>query len=124
MYGVVLWSDRSHEHAVIWCEDHGDLAFHVPDHVSSGCVSLAHGDVIAFELDPEASFRRICNVRLVDCDAYPVLARSLKEIAETLRNIPADDHTRALAGAGRSNVVPFAARTPVRRSQRVRRSAH
>ena len=27
MLGVVLWSDSSENNAVIWCEDHGDLAY-------------------------------------------------------------------------------------------------
>ena len=27
MLGVVLWSDAGDNKAVIWCEDHGDLAY-------------------------------------------------------------------------------------------------
>ncbi len=27
MYGVILWSDQEAQRAVIWCEDHGKLAY-------------------------------------------------------------------------------------------------
>ena len=27
MFGVVLWADPVDRKAVIWCEDHGDLAY-------------------------------------------------------------------------------------------------
>ena len=27
MYGVILWSDQTAQRAVIWCEDHGKLAY-------------------------------------------------------------------------------------------------
>ena len=30
MYGVILWSDQKAQRAVIWCEDHGKLAYFNP----------------------------------------------------------------------------------------------
>ena len=30
MYGVVLWIDKNAQKAVIWCEDHGNLAYFNP----------------------------------------------------------------------------------------------
>lgn len=30
MYGVILWSDEITQKAVIWCEDHGRLAYFNP----------------------------------------------------------------------------------------------
>ncbi|MEL6464435.1 MAG: hypothetical protein AAFQ58_05660 [Pseudomonadota bacterium] len=63
MIGVILWSDPAAEKAVIWCEDHGDLAFLSRD----DCEVLPDsffdvGDMVEFELIAERSVRRVTSV--------------------------------------------------------------
>ncbi|WP_299844628.1 hypothetical protein [uncultured Roseovarius sp.] len=80
MFGVVLWSDQVRNRAVIWCEDHGDLAFFNGD--SNGALDGADmdpGDLVHFEVRVDRHMRLACNPRLVATDEYPTLARDLKE---------------------------------------------
>lgn len=68
MFGVVLWSDASSGKAVIWCEDHGDLAFYHEDD-RSGDLHLGTGDLVEFDLTTEREFRFVRNPQLVR-DSY------------------------------------------------------
>lgn len=79
MYGVVLWADPGDQKAVIWCEDHGDLAFY-HDSVSSAHdgVSLDAGDLIQFDLMQNANLRLACNPKRLVQQQYPELARNLR----------------------------------------------
>lgn len=70
MYGVVLWSDAFDQKAVIWCEDHGDLAYYAGGAQSAhGGVSLDPGDLIEFDLDDHRDYRAACNLAHV-CTHY------------------------------------------------------
>ncbi|MFC3117490.1 hypothetical protein ACFOHS_00995 [Jhaorihella thermophila] len=73
MFGVVLWSDRKDNKAVIWCEDHGDLAFYRPCCEEAG-VSLDTGDWVQFDLTTERDMRLAHNPRLVAEGAYAGIA--------------------------------------------------
>ena len=62
MYGVVLWSDKRLGNAVIWCEDHRNLAFFRQDSSPSGAECwFEPGDLVlnykstnlVFVLDPD-----------------------------------------------------------------------
>ncbi len=60
MIGVILWSDPVAEKAVIWCEDHGDLAFlsrdmctAMPDHF------FDVGDMVEFDVITENKVRKV-----------------------------------------------------------------
>ena len=70
MYGVVLWSESRSKRAVIWCEDHGDLAFYTgapeddPQDAHLG-VALDTGDLIKFDLVPGAAPRSVRNPRVI-----------------------------------------------------------
>lgn len=82
MYGVVLWSDRNDKKAVIWCEDHGDLAYyggHTGGSVFDGPV-LDAGDLVHFQLADAcgAAMRMAHNPELVsECHA-PAIAHRLR----------------------------------------------
>ncbi len=95
MYGVVLWTDARDSKAVIWCEDHGNLAFYTPPEqsVHQG-VQIDAGDLIQFDMQENAEFRRASNLRRVDCGFAPALARNLRQSANT-------------PGDGIESVVPF-----------------
>jgi hypothetical protein len=70
MYGVVLWSDAFDQKAVIWCEDHGDLAYYAGGaQTAHGGVSLDPGDLIEFDLDNHRDYRAACNLAHV-CTHY------------------------------------------------------
>jgi len=79
MYGVVLWSDKSDRKAVIWCEDHGDLAFY------SGCedsaldgMALDAGDLVYFDLGDSSAIRIAKDPRLVAEKQFTGLAERLR----------------------------------------------
>lgn len=62
MIGVVLWSDRTDHKAVIWCEDHGELAFwHEPEHGPEGGTPLNVGDLVAFDMHDGENLRHASN---------------------------------------------------------------
>jgi len=78
MYGVVLWSDRNRKSAVIWCEDHRNLAF-IREDASSA--RLQPGDLVEFDLHEENDIRLALGPRLVAPEQYPSLADALKSTA-------------------------------------------
>jgi len=67
MNGVVLWHDSKGGTAVIWCEDHADLAyFNAETDVSalgSDTAELAAGDLVIFEVMMVGHQRRALNLR-------------------------------------------------------------
>lgn len=77
MYGVVLWSDCKQNRAVIWCEDHGDLAFYrgEPD----GIMALSAGDLVQFDVQDGGEMRLAGAPRLVSRKSFPTLGQELKK---------------------------------------------
>ena len=102
MFGVVLWSDTEDKKAVIWCEDHGDLAFYNAGQAS--CLdgfSLDAGDLVQFEVDTAESTRIARNPRLIAEGQYPTLAADLAgKGAAPAPTVPA-------AAPAEGNVVAF-----------------
>ncbi|GHF59258.1 hypothetical protein [Seohaeicola zhoushanensis] len=80
MFGVVLWSDKRERHAVIWCEDHGELAFCLQDDQQIG-VNLDAGDWIQFDLATVRHQRVASNPRLVAEGLFCGLADRLSAVA-------------------------------------------
>lgn len=114
MYGVVLWSDTDEQKAVIWCEDHGDLAFYnanecnsqdrCEDSVFDG-VMMDAGDLVHFEISEKRHLRYARNPRLISEDEYPTLAQGLNHA------MPASRPTMVGAGDRTSaTIIPFNAR--------------
>ncbi len=84
MFGVVLWSDNSQNRAVIWCEDHGDLAFFKGDESDGrGAVHLVPGDLVQFEMQEAHNMRLAVNPRMVASDQYPTLTMDLKNAGQS-----------------------------------------
>ena len=114
MFGVVLWSDQKDRKAVIWCEDHGDLAFCSESVDEQGCI-LDTGDLIQFDVTVDRHMRLAQNPRKVFEGAY-------QGLADTLRTMPSDgpvaapDQTRNSGGA---EVIPF---EPARMAAQQRRA--
>jgi cold shock CspA family protein len=100
MYGVVLWADDAEDKAVIWCEDHGNLAYYSKsDQNMHDGVSLDAGDLIQFDLREDAQGRFARNLRHVNSGYAPTLPQSLKRQTPAQRPSP-----RPVA---KGNVVPF-----------------
>ena len=100
MFGVVLWSDTDERKAVIWCEDHGDLAFYKqPENEDK--LALDAGDWVQFDLTMERSMRYAHNPRLISEGVFGGLADALGGAAP--RRPAEPDMAR-----GSAEIIPFA----------------
>ncbi|MGR3454544.1 hypothetical protein [Pseudooceanicola sp.] len=115
MFGVVLWSDGRAHKAVIWCEDHGELAyFDAAEHPGAVDLDMEPGDLVRFEVTRCDRLRRVRNPRLVAEQQYPSLAVDLKAAR------PAAPATRAEAPEDRARsavIIPFVAEQRRRASE-------
>lgn len=104
MYGVVLWSDDRANRAVIWCEDHGDLAFYRG--AAGDDSAMAAGDLIEFDLREERDVRLVDKPRLVTHRSHPTLDADLRRAGACVgavdRAMPS-----AANSAGPARIVPF-----------------
>lgn len=97
MFGVVLWSDTEDRKAVIWCEDHGDLAFYnKTEELCSAEFALDAGDLVQFDLTVDRHLRFAHNPRLVSEGVCP-------DIADTLAPANAAPQVRR----GSAEILPF-----------------
>ena len=99
MFGVVLWSDADEHKAVIWCEDHGDLAFYRPTE-ALGDISLDPGDLVQFDMIMDRHLRFAQNPRLVTEGVCADLAGALEQVHT-------DDAPAAATGRGSARIIPF-----------------
>ncbi len=108
MYGVVLWSDTSDKKAVIWCEDHGDLAYYGGGSTSAfDGPSLDAGDLVHFQVTEGEPMRLARNPELVsECHA-PALADRLREAMSNTQQKPAAEQQDAVDCDEHANVLPF-----------------
>lgn len=102
MFGVVLWSDVEDHKAVIWCEDHGDLAFYRASD-SGGDVSLDAGDLVQFDMTMDRDLRLAHNPRLVSEGVCANLADALGR---------AGAETKAPVPRGSAEIIPFSNAAP------------
>ena len=83
MYGVVLWADKSDSKAVIWCEDHGSLAYYSEaDQDLHHGMGVDAGDLIMFDLREERDYRRARNLERVDTGYAPGLPDCLRRTGD------------------------------------------
>lgn len=109
MLGVVLWSDSSDNKAVIWCEDHGDLAyFNGGAEAPVEGVDLDAGDLVCFEIQQEKHLRYAHNPRRIEQGAYEGLAEQLQDATAPKR--PNELPTRSVKAMGSADIIPFAAK--------------
>lgn len=107
MLGVVLWSDNNENKAVIWCEDHGDLAFfNGGDTAPEGLADLDAGDLVHFDLQQEKHQRYAHNPKRIERGAYEGIAEQLQETASpSCHDRMTPSRVRADVSA---DVIPFA----------------
>jgi len=116
MFGVVLWSDEQEQKAVIWCEDHGDLAFY-SNKVDGFRLTLDAGDWVQFDMTMERHQRFAHNPRLVCEGVYPDLADALCAVPAP-HSVPGPSKERtgtALSGRGSAQIIPFQSAQTTRR---------
>ncbi|MGR3615862.1 MAG: hypothetical protein ACU0BB_07450 [Paracoccaceae bacterium] len=105
MFGVVLWSDLDERKAVIWCEDHGDLAFYKQPE-SEERVALDTGDWVQFDLTMDREMRFAHNPRLVAEGVCAGLAEALEPEPGAKTGVKPEEPQSRHATA---QVIPFAA---------------
>ena len=87
MCGVVLWADKAENSAIIWCEDHGDLAFYRSnDSTALTGVTLDAGDLVEFEVTDTQKLRFAKEPRLLARNRMPALADEL--LSQSSRPVP------------------------------------
>lgn len=101
MYGVVLWRDHGNDRTLIWCEDHGNLAFSSSGDMTG--VGLQSGDLVRFDIRDEGKLRIASNISLIAPDEYPNLADVLLS-GHMCADIP------RVPQAEPAKIVPFTAR--------------
>jgi len=95
MIGVILWSDVADQKAVIWCEDHGDLAYLTQDGADMLPDAFVDaGDVVEFDLVTRRNLRLAESVTLIETADASHLVQALKS----------DDASVQKTGA---QIVPF-----------------
>ena len=103
MIGVILWSDAAESKAVIWCEDHGDLAFvSATDNVDLPDPFFDVGDVVEFDVKTTRNLRLATNPIRIEQSWGTALT-------DNLRSLSAIGAEMAHASA---TVIPFRANTP------------
>lgn len=79
MFGVVLWSGQDKQTAMLWCEDHKELAvLSLLDDWNTDRQHPQAGDLVSFEAKQENGVRRARN-------AVPVVRGHALELAAELR---------------------------------------
>ena len=108
MYGVVLWADQRQNLAVIWCEDHGDLAYYRG--AVGGDTALAAGDLVEFNLRNVGQMRLADEPRLITRRSHPTLSSELRQAGARLGVFESTDQRGADGdedGDGAGTVVSF-----------------
>lgn len=80
MIGVVVWSSLERQKAVIWCDDHGALAYlQGPDHLSDGCPWPEAGDLLELDCETIGDLRHARKVALINPGHCPGLPQVMRD---------------------------------------------
>lgn len=101
MLGVVLWCDSVERKAVIWCEDHGNLAFFNGMNQEDALLQdFDAGDLVQFNMSESGHLRIANNPRRIEENSYP-------DLASSLRNLNSDQSTPAHDPFQSAQVIAF-----------------
>ena len=82
MIGVVLWSDPAEKKAVLWCEDHGDLAyFDASSDELEGSAAILPGDMVEFDVSVHNRVRHAYNAMVIETRVCNGLQENLRKTA-------------------------------------------
>ncbi|MEL7402134.1 MAG: hypothetical protein AAGJ89_01760 [Pseudomonadota bacterium] len=80
MHGVILWGDQDCERPLIWCEDHGSLAFYKAPTISNSVpLDFDAGDLVFFDVQDGDDLRLALNLSVVASEEYPFLVSKLRQ---------------------------------------------
>ncbi|WP_375173154.1 hypothetical protein [Pseudooceanicola sp.] len=110
MFGVVLWSSHEDLSAVIWCEDHQDLAILRQSAITPDLAQMPEaGDLVSFDIKEENGVREAWNTVVVAPDHFVGLPGELKRAGgaamDAVMNNMASDSVAT--DQKRGQVVPF-----------------
>lgn len=77
MQGVILWCDPDKGKAVIWCDDHGQLAFYNDHDAADIPFAFDVGDLVVFVPEQQDGLRYAHEMALVASQEFPKLADHL-----------------------------------------------
>ncbi|UXU75141.1 MULTISPECIES: hypothetical protein [unclassified Paracoccus (in: a-proteobacteria)] len=83
MIGVILWSSPARQKAVIWCEDHGALAYlKGTEDLMTAAAWPEAGDLVELEVEMLDGLRHARAVHVVDGNRRPELPGLLRSMSE------------------------------------------
>jgi len=83
MDGIVLWSDPGTHTAVIWCSDHGDLAYACGLDILVGGLSMPEtGTMVSIKARYENGIRICDQMMPIQRFAAPEITSHLRELSE------------------------------------------
>lgn len=82
MIGVVVWSSLERQKAVIWCDDHGALAYlHGADELTNGSSWPDAGDLLELDYETIGDLRHARRVTVINPGHCPGLPQVLRDSA-------------------------------------------
>jgi hypothetical protein len=82
MYGVILWKDPAKGKAVIWCDDHGHLAYLASaDVIKDGQDIPEVGAMVDIIIRQVGPLRLCTSLECIDNTGHPTLLKSLRNTA-------------------------------------------
>ncbi|MFK7875433.1 MAG: hypothetical protein AB8B71_06585 [Paracoccaceae bacterium] len=118
MFGVILWSDPEVRKAVIWCEDHGDLAYYEATENAANRDELFFdaGDYVEFDITEEKDLRRASNAQTILTASYP-MSKAPMVLPEVSPDVPPVQPIPETVAPLSADVIQFADHAQKRRTQ-------
>lgn len=108
MYGVVLWRDLQKKCAVIWCEDHRNLAYFREDvGAAEPSLTFGPGDLVEFEVREENDMRLALAPSVVAERHYPNLPEELMRATPPSEQGGSTETSLPGREQGAARVLPF-----------------
>ncbi|MFV0386730.1 hypothetical protein [Paracoccus sp. (in: a-proteobacteria)] len=113
MIGVVVWSNKESEKAVVWCEDHGSLAYlGGSDSLTDPTIWPEPGDLLELESEMVGELRYARRVSLLTERGFPQLPEILRKTgdaadseAQHLRLVSSQDYAAGETGDASCDVA-------------------
>jgi len=109
MYGVIIWIEEKSGNALIWCDDHGQLAYFVAAECTLGPTDFSVGDLVKFVEGYKGRVRRAYDVVVANPAQYTTLKNDMLHHARSK-----SDQTHVspkFAKTADRNIVPFSSRS-------------
>lgn len=78
MLGVVIWSCRETERAIVWCADHRDLAHYEGTPRGLTRLGVEAGDLVEVAFKSDSAVRRCKSLKMVERGYFPEIAEELR----------------------------------------------